>query len=214
MRQNGNHMCLLVHCAAHLLDAALYIVCNRCFDAIRISNWSCCSIQCAQRWPTNTISLIYCNGFKLCDCTSLWMVVYFLATTNCTIFITPSVLITIKCSFLLFIFLLKIYFNYFESIDNHLNMFSVLSSALMIPNVLATGLSYCRRYKVFSHYIRWLRNHKCCWCLQMMSSISNSLLVIFRTGPHTPKCGSHLLLNCALFLLSFADDVQFIFSGT
>lgn len=116
--------------------------------------------------------------------------------------------------FFLFIFLLKIYFNYFESIDNHLSMFSALSSALMIPNVLATGLSYCRRYKVFSHYIRWLRNHKCCWCLQMMSSISNSLLVIFRTGPHTPKCGSHLLLSCALFLLSFADDVQFIFSGT
>lgn len=114
MRQNGNHMCLLVHCAAHLLDAAslVFIVCNRCFDAIRISNWSCCSIQCAQRWPTNTISLIYCNGIKLCDCTSLWMVVYFLVTTNCTIFITPSVLITIKCSFF-YLFFFENLFQFF-----------------------------------------------------------------------------------------------------
>lgn len=95
MRQNGKHMCLRAKCTFVMLLLLLRNVCNRWFDAIRISNRSCCSIQCAPRWwPTNTISLIYCNGFKLCECTSLWMAVYSLVTTP---FSSHHLFNTIKC---------------------------------------------------------------------------------------------------------------------
>lgn len=61
MRQNGYHMCIsrFVHCLS-IVSVSLWCYWN-------VIGAVLCFVRQQMLWPTNTISLIYCNGFKLCE---------------------------------------------------------------------------------------------------------------------------------------------------
>lgn len=86
MRQNGYHMCI-----------SRFV---RCLSIVSVSLWCYWNVIGAvlyfvrqqMLWPTNTISLIYCNGFKLCErqtaifyCTHTHTVIFLIATPSFSI---------------------------------------------------------------------------------------------------------------------------------